>query len=108
VDGADIVLEVGDGQAEEVLEIGRLAGYVPLGYLPGPVRDTPGGAGALGFGVRYVSVAEAGDLLREGRVGTRTHRNGRRARSGGGRSVAAVRGQVPRSRQAHRRALRIR
>ena len=34
VDGADIVLEVGDGQAEEVLELGRLAGYVPLGTYP--------------------------------------------------------------------------
>jgi release factor glutamine methyltransferase len=30
-DGADVVLEVGDGQAEDVLELGRCAGYVPLG-----------------------------------------------------------------------------
>jgi release factor glutamine methyltransferase len=30
-DGADVVLEVGDGQAENVLELGRRAGYVPLG-----------------------------------------------------------------------------
>lgn len=29
--GADLVLEVGDGQAEDVLELGRRAGYVPLG-----------------------------------------------------------------------------
>jgi release factor glutamine methyltransferase len=29
--GADVVLEVGDGQAEDVLELGRRAGYVPLG-----------------------------------------------------------------------------
>ena len=34
VDGADVVLEVGDGQAEEVLEIGRRAGYMPLGNYP--------------------------------------------------------------------------
>ncbi len=31
VDGADVVLEVGDGQAEDVLELGRHAGYVSLG-----------------------------------------------------------------------------
>ncbi len=31
---ADVVLEVGDGQAEEVLEIGRYAGYIPLGTYP--------------------------------------------------------------------------
>ena len=30
-DGADVVLEVGDGQAETVLELGRRAGFVPLG-----------------------------------------------------------------------------
>ena len=30
-DGADVVLEVGDGQAEEVLEIGRRTGYVRVG-----------------------------------------------------------------------------
>ena len=30
VDGADVVLEVGDGQAEAVLELGRRAGFVPL------------------------------------------------------------------------------
>ena len=30
-DGADVVLEVGDGQAEAVLELGRVAGFVPLG-----------------------------------------------------------------------------
>jgi len=29
--GADVVLEVGDGQEEDVLELGRRAGYVPLG-----------------------------------------------------------------------------
>jgi release factor glutamine methyltransferase len=33
-DGADVVLEVGDGQAEEVLEIGRRAGYTSLGTYP--------------------------------------------------------------------------
>jgi release factor glutamine methyltransferase len=33
-DGADVVLEVGDGQAEAVLEIGRRAGYIPLGTHP--------------------------------------------------------------------------
>ena len=33
-DGADVVLEVGDGQAEEALEIGRRAGYIPLGTYP--------------------------------------------------------------------------
>ncbi|MCA1717579.1 MAG: peptide chain release factor N(5)-glutamine methyltransferase [Actinobacteria bacterium] len=33
-DGADVVLEVGDEQAEEVLEIGRCAGYIPLGTHP--------------------------------------------------------------------------
>lgn len=31
VDGADVVLEMGDGQAEDVLELGWCAGYVPLG-----------------------------------------------------------------------------
>ncbi len=30
-DGADVVLEVGDGQAEAVLDLGRSAGFVPLG-----------------------------------------------------------------------------
>lgn len=30
-DGADVVLEVGDGQAEDVLELGRRVGYRPLG-----------------------------------------------------------------------------
>ena len=30
-DGADVVLEVGDGQAEEVLELGGNSGFVPLG-----------------------------------------------------------------------------
>ena len=30
-DGADVVLEVGDGQAEDVLGLGRRAGFVPLG-----------------------------------------------------------------------------
>ena len=30
-DGADVVLEVGDGQAEDVLELGERAGYTPLG-----------------------------------------------------------------------------
>jgi release factor glutamine methyltransferase len=29
-DGADVVLEVGDGQAEAVLDLGRRAGFVPL------------------------------------------------------------------------------
>ena len=29
--GADVVLEVGDGQTEDVLELGRRAGYTPLG-----------------------------------------------------------------------------
>jgi release factor glutamine methyltransferase len=32
--GADVVLEVGDGQAEKVLELGRKAGYSPLGTRP--------------------------------------------------------------------------
>lgn len=31
VEGADVVLEVGDGQAEAVLELGRCAGYAALG-----------------------------------------------------------------------------
>jgi release factor glutamine methyltransferase len=30
-DGADVVLEVGDGQAEAVLDLGRRAGFAPLG-----------------------------------------------------------------------------
>jgi release factor glutamine methyltransferase len=30
-DGADVVLEVGDGQEEDVLELGLRAGYTPLG-----------------------------------------------------------------------------
>jgi release factor glutamine methyltransferase len=34
VDGVDVVLEVGDGQAEEVLEIGERAGYSPLCTYP--------------------------------------------------------------------------
>ena len=34
VDGAVMVLEVGDGQAEEVLKIGRRVGYMPLGNYP--------------------------------------------------------------------------
>src|SRR5215210_1114694 len=33
-EGADVVLEVGDGQAEDVLELGRRAGYTPLGTYP--------------------------------------------------------------------------
>jgi len=32
--GADVVLEVGDGQAEKVLDLGRKAGFVPLGTRP--------------------------------------------------------------------------
>jgi release factor glutamine methyltransferase len=39
--GADVVLEVGDGKAEEVLELGRHAGFEPLGArsdLAGTVR----------------------------------------------------------------------
>ncbi len=32
--GADVVLEVGDGQAERVLDLGRLAGFVPRGVRP--------------------------------------------------------------------------
>lgn len=39
--GADVVLEVGDGQAESVLELGRAAGYEPLGTrrdLSGSIR----------------------------------------------------------------------
>lgn len=39
--GADLVLEVGDGQAEEVLDLGRAAGYEPVGTrsdLAGSVR----------------------------------------------------------------------
>ena len=34
VNGADVVLEVGDGQAAEVIEIGRRAGYTTLGMYP--------------------------------------------------------------------------
>ena len=30
-DGADVVLEVGDGQAESVLELGSRAGFDPIG-----------------------------------------------------------------------------
>ena len=33
-EGADVVLEVGIGQADGVLEIGRRAGYTPLGTYP--------------------------------------------------------------------------
>ncbi len=33
-DGADVVLEVGDGQAEAVLELGSRAGFTPLGSRP--------------------------------------------------------------------------
>ncbi len=33
-DGADVVLEVGDDQAEAVLELGRSVGYEPLGTRP--------------------------------------------------------------------------
>ena len=33
-DGAYVVLEVGDGQAEEVLELGQRAGFEPLGAWP--------------------------------------------------------------------------
>ena len=50
VDGADVVLEVGDGQADDVLELGRRAGYVPLGThadLAGSPR-----AALLRWGVR--------------------------------------------------------
>jgi release factor glutamine methyltransferase len=39
--GADVILEVGDGQAEDVLELGERAGYTPLGThpdLPGTIR----------------------------------------------------------------------
>lgn len=39
--GADLVLEVGDGRAEEVLDLGRAAGYEPVGTrsdLAGSVR----------------------------------------------------------------------
>jgi release factor glutamine methyltransferase len=32
--GAGVVLEVGDGQAEAVLELGRKAGFMPLGIRP--------------------------------------------------------------------------
>ena len=32
VDGASVVLEVGDGRAEAVLDLGRRAGFVPLGF----------------------------------------------------------------------------
>lgn len=39
-DGADLVLEVGDGQAEKVLGLGWCAGYVPLGTRP-DLTDTP-------------------------------------------------------------------
>jgi len=33
-DGADVVLEVGDGQADAVLELGSSAGFTPLGSRP--------------------------------------------------------------------------
>jgi release factor glutamine methyltransferase len=33
-DGADVVLEVGDGQADAVLELGSRAGFTPLGSRP--------------------------------------------------------------------------
>jgi release factor glutamine methyltransferase len=33
-DGADVVLEIGDGQAEAVLELGRRAGFTPLEVRP--------------------------------------------------------------------------
>jgi release factor glutamine methyltransferase len=33
-ESADVILEVGDGQAEDVLELGRSSGYVPLGTRP--------------------------------------------------------------------------
>jgi release factor glutamine methyltransferase len=33
-DGADVVLEVGDGQAEAVLDLGGRAGFAPLGIRP--------------------------------------------------------------------------
>ena len=33
-DGADVFLEVGEGQAETVLELGRHAGYIPMGTYP--------------------------------------------------------------------------
>ena len=39
-DGVDLMLEVGDGQAEKVLGLGRRAGYVPLGTRP-DLTDTP-------------------------------------------------------------------
>lgn len=42
--GADIVLEVGDGQADEVLELGEFAGYEPLGT---PRRDLAGNVRAV-------------------------------------------------------------
>ncbi|MGI9049642.1 MAG: peptide chain release factor N(5)-glutamine methyltransferase [Rubrobacteraceae bacterium] len=32
--GSDVVLEVGDGQAEEVLDLGGRAGFIPLGSRP--------------------------------------------------------------------------
>jgi release factor glutamine methyltransferase len=32
--GADVVLEVGDGQADAVLEMGSRAGFIPLGSRP--------------------------------------------------------------------------
>jgi release factor glutamine methyltransferase len=33
-DGADVILEVGDGQADAVVELGRGAGFTPLGSRP--------------------------------------------------------------------------
>jgi release factor glutamine methyltransferase len=33
-DGADVVLEIGDGQAEAVLALGESAGFTPLGWRP--------------------------------------------------------------------------
>ena len=38
--GADVVLEVGDGQAEAVLELGSNADFTPLGSWP-DLTDTP-------------------------------------------------------------------
>ncbi|CAN5843591.1 peptide chain release factor N(5)-glutamine methyltransferase [soil metagenome] len=39
-DGADVVLEIGDGQAEKVLSLGERSGFVPLGVRDDLARTT--------------------------------------------------------------------
>ena len=67
-DGADVVLEIGDEQAEAVLDLGRRAGFVPLGTRP-DLAGTPRAVllrwGAMKGGASPTEVAEA---LRGGKV----------------------------------------